>query len=100
MKDIQDALTRPTREECMLYAKLIVAAVGAAREINPSNPIAAAAAMPEIFRLLNDALPIIQAEAERRDAALSTWRSDYYDEMHGLADRIAVSIRSAREGGA
>lgn len=37
-------------------ARLIVAATNAAKEINPENPTAAVEAMPEIFRLLQDAV--------------------------------------------
>jgi len=37
-------------------ARLIVAATNAAKEINPENPIAAAEAMPEIWRLLSEAV--------------------------------------------
>jgi hypothetical protein len=37
-------------------AALIVAAWNAAQEINAENPIAAAEAMPEIFRLLSEAV--------------------------------------------
>lgn len=49
-------------EEQQANADLIVASWNAAKEINPENPIAAAEAMPEIFRLivaaLNDSMKV------------------------------------------
>lgn len=80
------------------YARLIETACNAAQEINPSNQIAAAEAMPEIWQLLNAALPIIEAEADRRDDVgqyASAVEGSYWREMRELADRIEALIRKA-----
>src|SRR5262245_49504778 len=50
------AYTYGSREEATADAEFIVAACNAAWKINPDNSLAAAEAMPEIFRLLNDAV--------------------------------------------
>lgn len=91
-------------EELQARMELVAAAVNAAREINLENPLAAAEAMPEIWRLINDAFPIIEEEAERREfakpsaeylAQSSDQEKEYHGEMRELADRIEALITKA-----
>src|SRR5262245_32217718 len=82
-------------EKAEANARLLAAAWNACAEINPENPIAAAEAMPEIWRALNDALPIIEAEADQRDDAGQYEKScegSYWREMRDLAERIDVIL--------
>jgi hypothetical protein len=59
------------------------------------------AAAPEMLRMLERALPIIEREAEQRDDGQGTddiHVVGYWTEMGELADAIATLIKEAKEG--
>jgi len=70
-------------------------ALKACRKINPENPIAAAQAISELWQLINDATPAIEAEAERREQAFFGQIEPYWTEMRDLAERIEALILKA-----
>lgn len=59
-------------------------------------------ASPEMFRVLENILPVIEAEAEERDSAHADPRiiadNEYYTEMHKAAERIRAALHFARHG--
>lgn len=59
-----------------------------------ADPLAIAKMIPAIWQLLQDALPIIEDEADRRDAAQARDEYDetYYSEMRELVDRLGSII--------
>jgi len=73
----------------------------ATQAINAENPDAVIETIPEMWQLLNDALPIIEAEADQRDGAMRgpSAQNDecepYWTEMRDLADRIEALIFKA-----
>jgi glutathionylspermidine synthase len=91
---IEDWLTGEPKE-LQARMELVAAAVNAAKEINAENPKAAVEALVELWRLLNDALPIIEAEADRRDDAFFGQIEPYWSEMRELKDQIERVIRKA-----
>src|SRR5262245_38608168 len=64
-------------------------------QINPENPIAAAEAMPEIWRLINEALPYLKREVQVRE---SEGLVGYIKPMRQFADQIERIIRKATKG--
>ena len=70
-------------------------ALKACRQINPENPIAAAQAISELWRLINDAHPAIEDEAERREQAFFGQIEPYWREMRELVNRIEALISKA-----
>jgi len=68
-------------------------ALKACKEINPDNPMAVAERIFDVFALIQQARPIIEEEAERRDHALAPGKSEYYREMRDLSDQMADETR-------
>lgn len=78
-------------------------ALKACKEIEPENPIDVAEKLPDIWQLLKDALPIIEDEANRRDASMQRHGENqcvqpYWREMRELADRIEAIIFQTTKG--
>lgn len=75
-----------------------ITAVNALKAIHPTNPIAAAEAIPEIWRLLNEVYIPVVAEAEGREEAMVDGNAGpYFSEMRDLANRIEAVIRKATQ---
>jgi len=63
-------------------------------QINPENPIAAAEAALDMWRLINEALPVIKAAADRRTDGVEE-NGVYLNQMRKLKDEIERVIRKA-----
>jgi len=72
----------------------------ACKKINPVNPLAVAENIPAMWGLLERALCPIEVEAARREMLLAPGKSDYYREMHDLADAIHEIAIKILKGGA
>jgi hypothetical protein len=92
-----DFKSRREAESSLRYWRAIGALLSKiAWQINPENPIAAAEAMPLLWKVLNDALPIIEEEAERRAEGMTgKQKGPYWNEMRELAGQIERVIRKA-----
>jgi len=100
--DIVDWLTGPP-EELQARMELVASAVNGCKEINPENPAAAAAAISEMWQLIKDVRPVIEAEEELRQYAHyvpdHADPNGYWTEMIDLAERIEglISRATAKE---
>jgi hypothetical protein len=68
----------------------------ACRAINPEAPHRAAEALLEMWQALNDALPLVEEEAERRAEGMQgRKKGPYWNEMRELTDQIERVVRKA-----